>query len=73
MPRKNLFWCPKLQIKIKHTVRKSSIVSKNSIFRKLSKLVYLNFRAKNSELSKIFDFSLKKLFHNFDFFFLSEK
>ena len=30
-----------------HTVRKSQIVSKNSIFRKNSKIVKLNFRAKN--------------------------
>ena len=38
-----------------HTIRKSQIVSKNSIFRKNSKIVNLNFRAKNELSIVIYD------------------
>ena len=61
-----------------HTVRKSEIVSKNSIFRKIDKIVNLKFGAKNEWIWVIlklwfqleFEFSRQKLpkFQDFQFF-----
>ena len=66
--------------KTAHTVRKSQIVSKNWIFRKIYKIVNLNFRAKNQSIIVIMihwflshlDFSAKNcqnsiIFNNFWF------
>ena len=57
-----------------HTVRKSKIVPKNSIFRKMNKIENLIFRAKISDLWPIYfyynlNFQAQKLlkFNNFQF------
>ena len=60
---------PKSKIQVKmHTVRKYQIVSKNKIFRKNSKSVNLNFRAKNERIIVIYEF-----YYNLNFEFSRQK